>query len=183
MNREKHPCLLCGEDTHTYMVNLSEVLKKNQERTYVCHNCIETYLDDNEIDVVMEYSIGRPGSKWEGRKFFEKAIIIDCPASKLIPYYHRAAHSWKTLQHSSRVWYDTYRQEEVDNVIRKYFNRSVDSISPKQLKYVNVLLKDVDTPDTKATIYKEYGVDSLKKLSKAQAAELIDRLIKIKEVN
>lgn len=174
---EKFPCKLCHEPTNKYMVHLQEVLLKEPDKDYICYKCIERYLDDNTLDAVMEYSIGAPGSKYEGNKYFEKAILISGSTYNLIPYSYRAARSWKHLHHTSRVWYNTAKQKDVDHIIGKFYNNAQPAayISAAQVQLINILLNKIGTK-TKQDIYKEYSVKSLKDLSKTQATKLIDYL-------
>lgn len=170
-------CCICGKDCKSYTVNLSEVLVKDPSKTFVCHNCIDYYLDTNSLDAVIQKSIGKKGSKWEGYAFFEKAIILDGPSNKLLPYLYRCKHSWKDFSFTSRIIYDTQRFEEVEDILHTSLSNEVSS---KQLNFLHALLNK--RAISKEVVYKKLGITSLKQLSKKQASKIIDNLLKGKEV-
>lgn len=170
------PCTRCGTTTKTYIVSVLDVLKEEPEATPMCHRCIEAHLDDNELDAILVYSRGK--GKWEGRSFFEKAILIDGSPQKLFAYAHRMHKSWKDLYCTARVWYDTQKQAEITDIVNKYLNASTISteISPAQIKLINILLQQADCMESRARIYAEFNVDSLTKLTKQQALTIIKRM-------
>jgi len=175
MNNKK-PCNKCGKETNGHLIHVADILKKDAPKVYICNMCVDNYLDDKQVDVIMEFSLGKKGTKWENFKFFEKAIIIDGTLKNLYAYSHRVANSWKTLRHTSRVWYNTQRQEEVDSILNRYFNNPTKiSATPKQIQFIQSLIAEYGIP--KEGIYKKYNVTSIKDLSKLDATKLLEELL------
>lgn len=174
----KNKCITCGDETNGFMVSVGDVLKSTKDTKPICYKCIDGYLDDHEIDAVLVYSVGTKG-KWEGRKFFDYAVILDMDHKNLFALAHRLRGSWKKHWCDARVWYDTQRQEEITNIVQKYLNRSVkDPVTSKQITAVQALITSSNNSQLKAILYKKYNVKSTKELTKDQASEAIDLLKK-----
>ena len=76
-------CVKCGEETPCHTVSVQEFLCKAENqpsRVYVCWKHYEDYLDEHELNAIIELGEG---------KYFNRAIIIDGSYSKLGAYPRR----------------------------------------------------------------------------------------------
>ena len=170
----KEPCVVCGEETSTHMISVHDILKKEAEKNYICYKHYQTFLEDNELNTVLEFHKGN------SIDFINRIIILDGSYQNLKAYAHRVRKRWDAprLKFRAQAYYGSIQYgDEVEDIVHKYLNSTNVGITPEQIKYIHFLLSQSKLND-KMDIYDKYKVKSTKELTTKQASEIISKLKK-----
>ena len=133
---------------------------------------IQSTLANTIPGSIIEEVVGT--GKWEGRKFFSKAILLDSNPKALFAYKHKRPR-WKIYEYSPHVWYNTSKQEDAEKLAAYLSSEFTSTITSRQLACINTMIsKGLLTRDN---IYKIYNIRSLKELTCKQATAIIKSVL------